>query len=152
MSEFQPPHQPGDTAEQCHHPDIPEREDPRPDLSREVGAIACGPACPYYRGELDNRENNTTPTETERTEEMASDTVTIAPDRVRQISREIREARTLVSKLEAYVIPGMRNRDPSVNKNNATMITILPIVPIVHDPDSPFKGGYRPFTRVASDG
>ena len=29
--EFQAPQQPGDAAEQCHHPDIPEREDHRPD-------------------------------------------------------------------------------------------------------------------------
>lgn len=64
MPKFQPSHKPGDTAEQCHHPDIPEREDPRHYLSREVGALACGDACPY-RGELDSQDTNMTPTQVE---------------------------------------------------------------------------------------
>lgn len=65
MPKFQPSHKPGDTAEQCHHPDIPEREGPRHDLSREVGALACGPACPHYRGELDSQDTNMAPTQIE---------------------------------------------------------------------------------------
>lgn len=65
MPKFQPPHQPGDTAEQCHHPDIPEREYPRHDLSREVGALACGPARPYYREGLDGRDCSMAPTQIE---------------------------------------------------------------------------------------
>lgn len=134
MSEFQPPHQTGGTAEQCHHPDTSERKDLRPDLPCEVGALACGDACPYYRGELDGRK---APTQTERTERMSATTVTLTKERAEQIRTEIREGREFLHTLETYVIPGLRNRK-SVKKG-ATFVSIPPIVPVIIDPNSPLK-------------
>lgn len=93
MPKYQPPHKPGDTAEQCHHPDIPEREDLRHDLSREVGALACGPACPHYPGELDSQETDRSPTQAKGREHMASSIAELQPTAgIRSILVAMRQA------------------------------------------------------------
>lgn len=65
MPEYQPPHPTGDASERGYRPDTPEQKESCPDLSREVGALACGPACPYYRGGLDGRDYSMAPTQIE---------------------------------------------------------------------------------------
>ena len=93
-------------------------------VSRDLGAAACRP-----------------------------DAVSITPERRRQILKEVREARRLVDKLTGYVIPSIRclNTIMDDGRKKAAIVTVLPFDPIVHDPDSPFQGGYRPFTRTRSD-
>lgn len=92
MLECQPPHPTGDASERDYRPDTPEQKEPRHDLSREVGALACGDACPY-RGELDSQETDRSPTQAKGREHMASSIAELQPTAgIRSILVAMRQA------------------------------------------------------------
>lgn len=59
MSEFRAPQQAREHDEQHQSPDTSIQEGSRSDVHREVGTIACGVACPYYRNENDIKQCHT---------------------------------------------------------------------------------------------
>jgi len=126
------------------------------ETARELGIITCETSpcqlCEHYR----EQREATVPYTGEalvsaHTEARESTTTTTVAgiDRVKQVRTEVQEARELLGILNTYVIPGMRNRDPSYNPKNATWVSVPPIIPVVKDPNSPFK--HRPFSGVTVD-
>lgn len=123
---------------------------------QELGAVACDMSpcqlCEHYR-----EQKKTTVPRTDKVlvsagmkaRELMTATTSAGIGRMEQIRTEVQEARELLGILNTYVIPGMRNRDPNYNPKNATWVSVPPIIPVVKDPNSPFK--HRPFTRTIVD-